>query len=137
MAEQDFKKFPGAGSALAKLGKIAGKGLAGAGKHVGRKSMPRISITIDEEFRLPDDLGGQQLEDEDDISDAFPEFMSPGMEEDKFDFQKFRGKLSPDPGATAADMLRRGSPRKYIPPATKKSKRAQRLDEQKKKKEKD
>ena len=76
MAEQDF---------LAKLGKIAGKGLSTTGKQVGRKSMPKISITIDEEFRLPAEFGGQQLEDEED------DFLFPDMARKK-DLAKIRAQ---------------------------------------------
>jgi len=114
MAEQDFKKFSGAGSALAKLGKIAGKGLAGAGKAVGRKSMPKISITIDEEFRLPE---------EGELHPRFP------MEDEEDDF--------PFP-----DMAQR-SPFGKWPRSLQKTKkdlakiRAQRLEDEKQKKEKD
>ena len=107
MAEQDFLKH------LAKLGQHSG-----SGKAVGRKSMPKISITIDEEFRLPDEFGGQQLEDEDWIGKAF--------EEDDF-------PLSGSPlwsGAKTAGG-------KAAKRALEKSKRAQRLKDEKKKKEKD
>jgi hypothetical protein len=113
MAEQDFE------DKIRKLQKDFGqsflggkglKGLAGAGKAVGRKSMPKISITIDEEFRLPDEFGGQRLEDEE---DDFPLSDSPLWSGAK------------TAGGKAAKR------------ALEKSKRAQRLEDEKKKKEKD
>jgi hypothetical protein len=109
MAEQDFLNLDFL-KHLSKLGQLGGKV---PGKAVGRKAMPKISITIDEEFRLPDEFGGQQLEDEED-----------------FDFQQFSGRLLPlDPGESLKDMLRKGSPAK--------SKRKKRLEDEKNKKDED
>jgi hypothetical protein len=112
MAEQDFLKH------LAKLGQHSG-----SGKAVGRKSMPRISITIDEEFRLPDELGGQQLEDGEDGEDDFP---FPDMEQQSPFGQQKSPMWSGAKGAGTAAKRALG-----------KSKRAQRLKDEKKKKEKD
>ena len=115
MAEQDFE------DKIRKLQKdfgqsiLGGKGLRGlasAGKQVGRKSMPKISITIDEEFRLPDEFGGQRLEDEED--DLFDQLLAPV------------GRVPMLPGRK--DPIGR---------LTTKNKRARRLDVEKKKKDED